>query len=102
MNKHKLYLQLRDEINKHGGRTPCEDAPDAYFFDEIKERNLNYKTTIAKKLCGECPVQAKCAEYAIEADEEYGVWGGLTVTERRKIKYPNERFYYSHSWRTAG
>lgn len=31
-------------------------------------------------LCNTCPVQATCAEYG--KDDEYGIWGGLTPTQR--------------------
>lgn len=40
----------------------------------------------AKKVCETCPVRAQCLEYALENDEQFGVWGGLSVYERRKIK----------------
>jgi hypothetical protein len=36
----------------------------------------------AKRICGDCQVRAECLEYALERDEEYGVWGGLNRTER--------------------
>jgi WhiB family redox-sensing transcriptional regulator len=50
------------------------------FFEE-KSKNL---VTKAKMVCASCVVRAACLEYAME-NRDYGVWGGLTSNERRKI-----------------
>lgn len=39
----------------------------------------------ARALCGQCPVQASCLEYALYVQEPYGIWGGLTEVERRRL-----------------
>jgi WhiB family transcriptional regulator, redox-sensing transcriptional regulator len=39
----------------------------------------------AKRICGRCPVQAPCLAWALDRGERYGVWGGKTERERRKI-----------------
>ena len=36
-------------------------------------------------MCARCPVLAECAAYALAAGEPYGVWGGFTVAERRRL-----------------
>ena len=38
----------------------------------------------AKTLCSKCEVAAECFRQAIEFEEVYGVWGGLSQRERRK------------------
>jgi hypothetical protein len=38
----------------------------------------------AKKLCDGCPVREECLEFAMEGNEQFGVYGGLSVRERRK------------------
>ncbi|MHB8671966.1 MAG: WhiB family transcriptional regulator [Acidimicrobiales bacterium] len=40
----------------------------------------------ARKVCDGCPVRPACLEYALEAREPYGVWGGLTEDERRSLR----------------
>ena len=45
--------------------------------------NLPGRVLQAKALCESCPVMDECREYGL--DEEYGIWGGLTSTERRKL-----------------
>lgn len=37
----------------------------------------------AKAVCQVCPVQRQCRDYAITINEPYGIWGGLTESERR-------------------
>lgn len=39
----------------------------------------------AKWVCGRCEVRAECLEYALQRREPYGVWGGTTPHERRKL-----------------
>ena len=39
----------------------------------------------AKAICRECPVQHACLEYALERDERFGIWGGFSERERRKM-----------------
>ena len=39
----------------------------------------------AQKICGACPAQAQCLEYALENHIDHGVWGGRSERERRRI-----------------
>jgi WhiB family redox-sensing transcriptional regulator len=39
----------------------------------------------AKAICQVCPVMTECLEFALEIREPYGIWGGLTETERRQV-----------------
>ncbi|MBN9325765.1 MAG: WhiB family transcriptional regulator, partial [Cellulomonas sp.] len=43
-------------------------------------------TREAKKVCTQCEVRAECLEYALANDERFGIWGGLSERERRKLK----------------
>ena len=38
----------------------------------------------AKAICATCPVIEQCREYALRAQEPYGIWGGMTEEERRE------------------
>ena len=40
----------------------------------------------AKAICRACSVQSECLEFAIENSEKFGIWGGLSERERRRIK----------------
>jgi WhiB family transcriptional regulator, redox-sensing transcriptional regulator len=39
----------------------------------------------AKAICDQCAVREPCLEYAINAREKDGVWGGMTARERRRL-----------------
>jgi len=41
-----------------------------------------------KRICGYCPARRECLEYALENDERHGIWGGLTLRERRRLPRP--------------
>jgi WhiB family redox-sensing transcriptional regulator len=40
----------------------------------------------AKRICGMCPIRDACLEYALDNDERFGVWGGLSEKERLEIR----------------
>ena len=40
----------------------------------------------AKKVCRGCEVRLECLEYALERDERFGIYGGLSERERRRLK----------------
>lgn len=40
----------------------------------------------AKRICAQCTVQVECLEYALANDERFGIWGGLSERERRRLK----------------
>ena len=46
--------------------------------DERERREMR-----AKSICRVCPVNVECLDYALTIREPYGIWGGLTETERR-------------------
>jgi WhiB family redox-sensing transcriptional regulator len=45
-----------------------------------------YSDKEAKAICAECEIRERCLAYAIEADEEHGVWGGLNRAERIRLR----------------
>ncbi|MEU6200800.1 WhiB family transcriptional regulator [Streptomyces sp. NPDC047061] len=40
----------------------------------------------AKRICGMCEMRAACLEYALDNDERFGVWGGLSEKERLELR----------------
>lgn len=58
------------------------EDPDLWFgYDSDHET-----VSVAVAICGECPVRQACAEWALRTGEAYGVWGGLTPTERFRLR----------------
>ncbi|MFC9555820.1 WhiB family transcriptional regulator [Rhodococcus sp. NPDC056960] len=66
----------------------CRDADPAVFFYLDNERGEPRADRVraAKKVCLRCPVRAQCLNYAFEARETHGIWGGYTGDERRKLR----------------
>ena len=44
------------------------------------------QTVQAKAVCGRCPVQKQCLEWALDHGEILGVWGGAGENERRALR----------------
>jgi WhiB family redox-sensing transcriptional regulator len=69
------------------GEVPCKNFPSVYFPEDINDRQVRAEAVqVAKRLCGECPIVSDCLEYALFTSQEYGIWGGLTASERHKLK----------------
>ena len=62
----------------------CLDADPEAFFPE-----KGGSTREAKRICGICPVQSDCLDYALANDQRFGIWGGLSERERRRLKRLN-------------
>lgn len=67
-------------------RGNCQGQPEFFFNEEDDAKGLRRdKENMAKEICQECPVLVQCRQYAMAARELYGVWGGLTESERHKL-----------------
>lgn len=58
----------------------AQTDPEAFFPEK------GGSTREAKKICGQCEVSAECLEYALQNDERFGIWGGLSERERRRLR----------------
>lgn len=63
-------------------RGACAEVDPALFFPEVGDLGAKKK---AKRVCKGCDVATECLTYALDNDEEYGVWGGTTPTERHRL-----------------
>ena len=62
-------------------RALCAQTDPEAFFPE-----KGGSTREAKKVCRGCEVRAECLEFALEKDERFGIWGGMSERERRRLK----------------
>ncbi len=58
----------------------AETDPEAFFPEK------GGSTRDAKRVCTGCPVRAQCLEFALANDERFGIWGGLSERERRRLR----------------
>lgn len=85
-NATRLYTELIEksiEVN-----VACQTKPEYFYPEDFLGTNLRHNdyyrfiVKVAKSYCTACPLQELCLEYALEAEEEFGIWGGLTARER--------------------
>lgn len=58
----------------------AQTDPEAFFPEK------GGSTREAKRICLGCEVKNECLEYALANDERFGIWGGLSERERRRLK----------------
>ena len=58
----------------------AQTDPEAFFPEK------GGSTREAKRICRACGVRDECLEFALEHDERFGIWGGLSERERRRLK----------------
>ncbi len=58
----------------------AQTDPEAFFPEK------GGSTREAKRICSGCEVRAECLEYALANDERFGIWGGLSERERRRLR----------------
>ncbi len=63
-------------------RAHCSQTDPEAFFPE-----KGGSTRMAKRICKRCEVKDECLEYALVHDERFGIWGGMSERERRKMKH---------------
>lgn len=63
----------------------CVGYDPSWWFPEVRKMRGRILDTpeslVAKQICAECPVRARCAEYATE-NREVGIWGGVLRGDR--------------------
>ena len=63
------------------GQANCLGVDPDLFFPE-----RGASTREAKGVCRGCVVREECLEYALVNGEKFGIWGGLSERERRRIR----------------
>ncbi|MEP6695299.1 MAG: WhiB family transcriptional regulator [Pseudonocardiales bacterium] len=62
----------------------CRGSDSDLFFHPENERGQarERREAAAKAVCDRCPVLQRCREHALTVGESYGVWGGMSESER--------------------
>lgn len=78
-----VLAEMFDVADEHDWqeRALCAQTDPEAFFPE-----KGGSTRDAKRICQGCDVRSECLEYALQHDERFGIWGGLSERERRKLK----------------
>ena len=67
-------------------RAACRAVPTEWFFPVGRTADSVQQTEAAKAICRSCPVRESCLGFALETNQEVGIWGGATEDERRGLR----------------
>lgn len=59
----------------------CHGVDPSLFFPE-----RGSSSEPAKAVCRGCEVRSECLSLALESNERFGVWGGMSERERRRVR----------------
>jgi hypothetical protein len=74
VTRHPTFQHLAWRIRGH-----CRDEDPEQFFPNIRA-GANFRRTVApvaQTHCHPCPVRRECLSYALEIENEHGLWGGV-------------------------
>ena len=59
----------------------CTEVDPEIFFPE-----RGGSSRAARSVCSQCEVRMQCLEYALNNKEQFGIWGGTSERERRRLR----------------
>jgi len=59
----------------------CTNADPDLFFPQP-----GVDTSYARSICRGCPVRIQCLDYALQSGQKHGIWGGMTESQRRRLR----------------
>lgn len=76
-------------------RAACRDYYNPEWWFTHSKGNIRS----AKLVCSVCPVADECLLYAYETKQQFGIWGGLTTVERRRLlrRYSLDNIYHERA-----
>ncbi|HEV2362121.1 MAG TPA: WhiB family transcriptional regulator [Acidimicrobiales bacterium] len=77
----ELRAILREQERGWQSRANCMGVDPELFFPE-----RGSSTREAKEVCRGCVVREDCLEYALANSEKFGIWGGMSERERRRVR----------------
>lgn len=64
----------------------CSFKNSDLFFPVGSSMKALKQSNEAIAICNECPVKIDCLEYAINTNQDSGIWGGTTEEERKNLR----------------
>ena len=65
----------------------CAQSDPELFFEEVQGSD----NPEARAVCRNCPVMVQCLQFALDNEEEFGIWGGLTPRGRNRFRKKYKR-----------
>ena len=63
----------------------CTSVDREIFFPEKAQKNQVHISQV-KAICVACPIRTRCLQFALDEQQQYGIWGGLSYKERRELQ----------------
>jgi len=76
-----LFDESDDGVLAWQDKALCAQTDPEAFFPE-----KGGSTREAKRVCAKCEVRQPCLEYALDHDERFGIWGGTSERDRRRLR----------------
>jgi WhiB family redox-sensing transcriptional regulator len=64
----------------------CRDSDPDLFFPVGTTGTAADQIEMAVAICVTCTVREECLQYALETNQEAGVWGGFAEDDRRRLR----------------
>ncbi len=100
------YDSYYDDDTAYGADAPAGETPTSFWADTTDGGQASWRldalcaetdpeaffpekggsTREAKRVCLGCSVRTECLEFALANDERFGIWGGLSERERRRVR----------------
>lgn len=61
---------------------PCRAVDPAIMYPEPRGAT---RAADGKRVCGPCPARTECLVWALRTGQQFGIWGGFTPGERRRL-----------------
>ena len=76
-----MHIPVNEEPQSWQQFANCLGVDPDLFFPE-----RGASTREAKEVCRGCVVRGDCLEFALENSEKFGIWGGMSERERRRLR----------------
>lgn len=81
-NTVEFFAELHKEAASWIKKAACRGLPTRWFYGDRGPSMT--RIARAKSICGVCTVRKECFDLAVNAKEDYGIWGGLEPDERAR------------------
>jgi WhiB family redox-sensing transcriptional regulator len=79
-------------------RAACRTAEPDMFFPAAAKGGPESDAARARAMCRSCPVCAACLSFALSTSQAYGIWGGFSEGERRRLTGNTRRRADEQDW----
>jgi len=93
-NRSTWFRSSLDKDTDWREKAACREVDDPELFFPVGNSGpaLN-QIEKAKEFCNRCEAREECLTFALEYNQDSGVWGGLSEYERRGIRRKSRRAY---------